>query len=230
MRQPAPEEFSVPRATIGTTREAQPEFLEAPHGAVGGTLAFEQFEDHADRALDLPIGIEHDLVALEYEADRQREAQFAPGGFVEFAAMEARADDVQLRLGEGALHAEHEAVVELGGIVTTVFVDHERAGDGAQFAQAMPVLVGSCQPGGFQGEDRTDLTHRHIADQRLEVRALGRCRAGLSEIAVEDPDLLGLPAERLGLVQQIVLPVRALLVRADLRQRRLANVYAGLPR
>ena len=51
----------------------------------------------------------------------------------------------------------------------------------------MPVLVRSCEPGGLQGEDRTDLTHRHIADQGLEVRTLGRCRAGLSEIAVEDP-------------------------------------------
>ena len=137
---------------------------------------------------------------------------------------------MQLRLSEGALHAEHEAVVELGGIVTAVFVDHERAGDGAQLEETMPVLVRSCQPGGFQGEDRTDLTHRHIADQGLEVCPLGRCCAGLSEIAVENPDLLGLPAERSCLVQQIVLAVRALLVRTDLRRRRLANVDAGLPR
>jgi hypothetical protein len=42
---------------------------------------------------------------------------------------------MQLRLGEGALHAEHEAVVELGGAVTAVLVDHERAGDGAQFCK-----------------------------------------------------------------------------------------------
>lgn len=137
---------------------------------------------------------------------------------------------MQLRLGEGALHAEHEAVVELGGVVTAVLVDHERAGDGAQFEQAVPVLVRSRQPGGLQGEDRTDLTHRHIADQGLEVRTLGRCRAGLSEIAVEDPNLLWVPAERSSLVQQVVLAVRALLVRTDLRQRRLANVDAGLPR
>ncbi len=229
MRQPTPEKLSVPRATVGTTREAQPQFLEAPHGAVGGGLAFEQIEGHADRALNLPIGIEHDLVVLEYEPDRQREPQFAPGRLVELAAMEARADDVQLCLGEGALHAEYEAVVELGGIVTAVLVDHERAGDGAQFEQAVPVLVRSRQPGCFQGEDRTDLTHRHIADQGLEVRTLGCCCAGLSEIAVEDANLLRRPAERLGLVQQVVLAVRALLVRADLRQSRLADVDAGLP-
>ena len=71
MRQPTPEKFSVPRATVRTAREAQPEFLEASHSAVGGALAFEQVEDHADGALDLPIGIKHDLVALECEPDRQ---------------------------------------------------------------------------------------------------------------------------------------------------------------
>src|SRR6202790_1840443 len=56
-------------------------------------------------------------------------------------SVEARADDVQLCLSERALHAEHKAVVELGWIVTAVLVDHERAGDGAQLEQAMPVLV-----------------------------------------------------------------------------------------
>ena len=32
---------------------------------------------------------------------------------------------------------------------------------------------------------------------------LGRCRAGLSEIAVEDPNLLWVPTEGSGLVQQV---------------------------
>ena len=48
---------------------------------------------------------------------------------------------MQLGLGERALHAEHEAVVELGWIVAAVFVDHERAGDGAKLEKPMPVLV-----------------------------------------------------------------------------------------
>ena len=60
--------------------------------------------------------------------------------------MEARANDVQLRLSEGALHAEHEAIVEIGRIVHTVFVDHDGTSDGAQFEQSMPVLVRTRQP------------------------------------------------------------------------------------
>jgi hypothetical protein len=45
------------------------------------------------------------------------------------------------------------------------------------------------------GEDRTDLAHGHIADQRLEVLAIGRLCAGLTEVAIEDPDLLRAPAQ-----------------------------------
>ena len=88
--------------------------------------------------------------------------------------MEARADDVQFRLGERALHAEDQTVVELGRVVTAVLVDHERAGDGAELEQAMPVLVRSRQPRGFQREDRAHMAHRHVADQDLEVLPVRR--------------------------------------------------------
>jgi hypothetical protein len=48
-------------------------------------------------------------------------------------------------------------------------------------------------------------------------------RAGLAEIAVEDPNALRAPAELLGLALQIVLPPRALLIGANLPRRRLAS-------
>jgi hypothetical protein len=144
--------------------------------------------------------------------------------------VEARADDVQLGLREGALHAEHETVVELGRIAAAILVDHERTGDGAQLEEAVPVLVRARQARRFQGEDRADLAHRHLADQRFEVLAMGHPRAGLAEIAVEDPNALRAPAELLGLALQIVLPLRALLIEANLPRRRLANVDAGIPR
>src|SRR5262249_56914182 len=55
---------------------------------------------------------------------RQWEVQFTLVRLVELAAVEARADDVKLCLGERALHAEHKAVVELGRVVTAVLVDY----------------------------------------------------------------------------------------------------------
>jgi hypothetical protein len=49
------------------------------------------------------IGIECDLVVVKNQTNRQREAQLTSVRFVELAAMEARADDVQLCLGKREL-------------------------------------------------------------------------------------------------------------------------------
>ena len=95
---------------MGAAGKAQAQFVEALHHGVGGALLFEQLEDAANRTLHLLVGVEHDLVAIPDEADRQRKAQLALVRFVELAAVQARANDMQLGLGERALHAEHEAV------------------------------------------------------------------------------------------------------------------------
>ena len=73
---------------IGTARKVQSHVPEAPHDAIGGALAREQLKDRADGALHLLVGIEHDLVVVEDQPDRQWKPQLALGGFVELAAME----------------------------------------------------------------------------------------------------------------------------------------------
>jgi hypothetical protein len=229
MGQAAPEQFAVPGASVRPTRKAQAELLEALHHGIGRALSFEQFKYHSNGTLHFLVGIKTNLVVVENKADRQSEMQLTFACLVELAAVEARADDVQLCLSESTLHAEHKAIVEVGWIVTSILVDDERAGDGAQLEQAMPVLVRSRQARGFQGEDRTDLAESHVADQGLEVLATGHSRAGLAEIPVEGPDPFRAPAERLCLACQIVLALGALLVEADLSRRRLTNVDVGLP-
>src|ERR1039458_7683447 len=198
MRQSAPEQLAVPCATIGAARETQTQFVEALDDTEGRTLACEQVEDRAHRALDLLVGIEDDLVAVEYKADRQREVQLALGSLVEFTAMEARADDVQLCLRECALHPQDEAVVELGRIVTAVRVDDEGAGDGAEFEETMPILVRARQPRRFQAKDSADPAHGHVADQDFEVLPVVRRRTGLANIPIHRSDLVRLPAPYTG--------------------------------
>ena len=92
--QAAPQQLAVPCTAIRTAREAQAKLLEPSYNAVGCALAFEQFEDRANRALHLAVGIEHDLVFVEDKADRQCKPQTASGCLIELAAVEARADDV----------------------------------------------------------------------------------------------------------------------------------------
>src|SRR5262245_16356282 len=76
---------------------------------------------------------------------RERELELTFAGLVELATVESRANDVQLGLLKCSLHTENKAVVELGGVVTTILVDYQRAGDGAQLQQTRPILVGARQ-------------------------------------------------------------------------------------
>src|SRR5262245_24346171 len=94
--------------------------------------------------------VERNLVAIIHVTNRERELELAFAGLIKLATVEARANDVQLGLRKRSLHTEHKAVVELAGVVTTILVDHQRAGDGAQLQQTMPILVGSCQARGHQ--------------------------------------------------------------------------------
>jgi len=55
---------------------------------------------------DLPVGL------APHQPDRQPTAQLAAGGLVADPAVEAGTQDVQLGLGHGALHTQHQPVVE----------------------------------------------------------------------------------------------------------------------
>src|ERR1700682_2486370 len=111
MGQSAPEQFAVPGATVRPTRKAKAEFLEALDHGVGSALSLEQIKDRSNGALHFLIGIKRNLVVVENKADRQREVQLTFACLVEFTAVEARADDVQLCLGERTLHAETQGIV-----------------------------------------------------------------------------------------------------------------------
>jgi hypothetical protein len=201
MGQSTPEQFAIPGTAVRPPRKAKAKLLEAPDHGVGTAFSLEQFEDRSNGALNFLVRVERNLIVVENKANRQSEVQLTLLRLVELTSVEARADDVQLCLGERALHSEHKAVVELGRVVTAVLVDYQRAGDGAQLEQAMPILVRSCKPRRLQREDGPDLPHCHIADQRLEILAICRSGSGLAEIPVEDPNLFRIPAHGLRLVR-----------------------------
>jgi len=72
--------------------------------------------------LNLLIRIAHDPIVVVDKPDWQWKPQLSAACFVKFATVEARADNVQLRLGERALHAENQAIVELAGMVQSVML------------------------------------------------------------------------------------------------------------
>ncbi|MCA1679820.1 MAG: hypothetical protein LC777_13160 [Actinobacteria bacterium] len=62
------------------------------------------------------------------EADRQREAQLAALGRVALCALQTHRHHVQLGLGELALDAQDQLIVEISEVVDPVGVDHQRVG------------------------------------------------------------------------------------------------------
>src|SRR5215470_17861737 len=175
--------------------------MEALNHSVGGVLLLKQFEDRSNSALYLLVWVENDLVAVEYQTNRERKTQLPLLRLVEFTAVEARANDMQFGLSERPLHAKDEAVVEIGRVVATVAIEHQGLGNGAKFQQAMPILVGARQARCLEREDRADVPHSHVAHKGLEVVAFGRQLSRLAEIPVEDSDLLRSPTQRLCLVR-----------------------------
>ena len=48
---------------------------------------------------------------------------------------------MQLGLSECPLEPKQETIVEVGGIVGTVFVDHQRCGQSTELDQAVPIEI-----------------------------------------------------------------------------------------
>src|ERR1700730_12182360 len=94
MGQSTPEQFAIPGAAVRPTRKAKPQLLEALDHAVRAALSLEQFKDRSNGALLAPSWVKFNLVVVKDQTNRQREVQLTLLRFVEFAAVEARADDV----------------------------------------------------------------------------------------------------------------------------------------
>ena len=75
MGQPTPDELAIPDTAIRPTRKEKAELLEALNHSVGAAFLLEQFEDRPNGALHFLVGIENDLVAVEYQTNRQWETQ-----------------------------------------------------------------------------------------------------------------------------------------------------------
>ena len=186
----------------------------------------EPVEDRGDDAgdglvrvpADLPVGL------TPHQPDRQPAAQLAAGGLVADPAVEAGAQDVQLGLGHGALHAQQQAVVEQPGVVDAVGVGDQRVGHPGQVQQPVPVGVVAGQPGALQRQHDPHLPEPDLGGQLGEPRAAGRAGPADAQVVVDHPHGAAWPAQPLGPRDQVVLAGGGLPVAVDLRQRGLADI------
>ena len=85
------------------------------------------------------------------------------------------------------------------------------------------------QAGDFQSDHQPGVTHAHLGHECLEALAICRRSAGLSQVAVDDHDAIGMPAECDGALPESVLTLGALGVFQDLTRRGLTDVEIRAP-
>jgi hypothetical protein len=91
----------------------------------------------------------------------------------------------------------------------------------------IPVGAVAGQAGDVVGEDDADLLLVDKGDEFLEARPPFRSPARASQVGVDDPDLVGIPAGRVGAVAEVLLEFKALLLCQSLVGAGLTDVDDG---
>jgi hypothetical protein len=136
--QAPPDESTCPGTSIGALGKVQAIFGKALDNRVRAAGLLKQPEYQLHGAAYLVIGIQDDAAVIVIaQADGQWEAQLTLLRLVEFASLEAAAQEVQFGLCHRTFETKYQAVVEVARVVAAIGVDHERMGERAQLEQAM---------------------------------------------------------------------------------------------
>ena len=225
VRQMAPNELTVPCATVGPLWKCKSPFGKPLRYGIGAACFSERNKQQFYRPAHLGVRVQHNRASvIVVQPDRQGKSQFTLLGFVQFAALEAGTKEMQFCLGHLGLQTKQQPVVEIARIVAAVFVDDQRAGQRAYLDQPIPIGVGAAQSGAFQSKDRSHFAQRYIGHQLLEVVATIRRRRGNRLVPVENSRPDRRPSKRNSFVFQSILPFGALLMMPHLLHRRLTHV------
>ncbi|HEY2339911.1 MAG TPA: hypothetical protein VGH75_05245 [Steroidobacteraceae bacterium] len=115
--------------------------------------------------MDLLVRIEyHGTGRIISEPDRQAHLQLATPRLVALTAEEARLENVQLRFAHGALETQQEAIVEVRRVIDAILIEDQRAGEGRELEQTVPVGIVARQPRHFQAQYDASAPKGHLAD------------------------------------------------------------------
>ncbi|OFW27663.1 MAG: hypothetical protein A3J28_15030 [Acidobacteria bacterium RIFCSPLOWO2_12_FULL_60_22] len=86
------------------------------------------------------VWIENDVtLSVIRESDRKRNNQLATTRLVQKASSHARLEDMKFRFAHRSLQAQQQPVVEVGGIIHSIFIKDEGVGECADLEQSVPV-------------------------------------------------------------------------------------------
>src|SRR5262249_31434027 len=155
------------------------------------------------------VGVEADLTVLiaPDEADREATPELAASCLIANAAVEARAQHMQLGLAHRAFETEQQAVVEERRMIDAVGIADQCVGETRQIDEPVPIGVIAGEPRDLEAEHETDTCERHFRCEPGKARSRNRAGTGKAEILIDDNDSILRPAELTGLVDERILPV-----------------------
>src|SRR3984893_17068701 len=215
-----PSDIAAVGNTPVPTRKGQFLALETSYRGAGGTRLAKRLEYHPYGALDLAIRIQcHGTGGVVDEPDRQRDGQLTAARLVEEPAQQACPEHMKLGLADGPFQAEKEPVIEVRGIIHTVLIPYQAAGESAQLEQPLPIGVVARQTRNLEPQNDTGVTQCDFTDQVLKsLTVLGMlCRE--TQILVDDVNVLVRPTERDRTITQGILTLGAFDVLNDLPRR-----------
>ena len=136
---------------------------------------------------------------------------------------------MQLSLRHRPLQSQHQAVVEISGVIHPVGVGDQRVGDRAQVQQLIPVGVVTGQPRHLNAQHDPHPAQTDIGDQLLEPDPPRGLRPGAAQISIDHHHLMGRPPQQHCPLTQLVLAGQGFGVMNDLRRRRLAHIHIRIP-
>ena len=101
---------------------------------------------------------------------------------------------MQLGFAHRSLEPEQQAVVEVGGVVNSIFVEDQGISQRTDLQKPAPIGRVTCQSRNLPTEHDAGFPQTHLSHQFLESFTIHRRGAGLTEIAVDDNDPLDRPA------------------------------------
>src|SRR6516162_72911 len=119
-------------------------------------------------------------------------------------------------------------IIILARVIDAFSIGKERAHDGGNVQESIPISVIPGQATGFIGHNEADPPQRDGGHQFLKARALA-ILPRLPKVRINDVDPGGRPAKVNGALDQGILIPLALGMVVDLVGRRLANIDIGMP-